>query len=260
MPSGTLVSSHTASKLTLAEVPQVNHRIGQNFEGVMQLTLMRSNRSRRRRNLSSQPNTRSIRIEPLFEYGSVEERLAASLGDFSTTRIGVNVGYHAAIENGFAVRGLRSCLGENAIHGADRAQIDALVEQAGVDFGGTPNQQIAAPSTRRVRLGALSRQAPALALAAGAQPQAAVSGRPGGDEGWRATAPALCRRRRSSRCPAPEPPRRSSRPAVALRWGAQQRRNFPKKRPARRPASLLLGRMNPKALARRCRFLTTRSR
>jgi hypothetical protein len=43
------------------------------------------------------------RIEPLFEYGSVEERLAASLGDFSPTRIGVNVGYHAAIENGFAV-------------------------------------------------------------------------------------------------------------------------------------------------------------
>ena len=28
-------------------------------------------------------------------------------------------------------------LGENAIHGADRAQIDALVEQAGVDFGGS---------------------------------------------------------------------------------------------------------------------------
>jgi len=27
-------------------------------------------------------------------------------------------------------------LGENAIHGADRAQIDALVEQAGVDFAG----------------------------------------------------------------------------------------------------------------------------
>jgi hypothetical protein len=26
-------------------------------------------------------------------------------------------------------------LGENAIHGSDRAQIDALVEQAGVDFG-----------------------------------------------------------------------------------------------------------------------------
>ena len=43
------------------------------------------------------------RIEPLFEYGSIEERLAASLGDFSPTRIGVNVGYHAAIENGFAV-------------------------------------------------------------------------------------------------------------------------------------------------------------
>src|SRR5208282_5455672 len=76
-----------------------------------------------------------------------------------------------------------------------------------------PNQQIAAPSTGRVRLDALSRQPPASALAAGAQPQAAVSGRPGGDEGWRATAPALCRRR-------------PSRPAAALRWGTQQLRNF----------------------------------
>jgi hypothetical protein len=27
--------------------------------------------------------------------------------------------------------------GENAIHGADRAQIDARVEQAGVAFGGS---------------------------------------------------------------------------------------------------------------------------
>ena len=27
-------------------------------------------------------------------------------------------------------------LGEDAIHGSDRAQIDALVEQAGIDFGG----------------------------------------------------------------------------------------------------------------------------
>src|ERR1019366_4140039 len=34
----TLGESTTASKLTLAEVPQVNHRICQNFEGVMQLT------------------------------------------------------------------------------------------------------------------------------------------------------------------------------------------------------------------------------
>ena len=43
------------------------------------------------------------RIEPLLEDGCIEERLAASLGGFSTARIGVDVGDHAAIENGFSV-------------------------------------------------------------------------------------------------------------------------------------------------------------
>jgi len=43
------------------------------------------------------------RIEPLFENGGVEKRLAASLGGFSPAWIGVDVGDHAAIENCFAV-------------------------------------------------------------------------------------------------------------------------------------------------------------
>src|ERR1022692_1435764 len=89
-----------------------------------------------------------------------------------------------------------------------------------------PNRQTAALSTGRGRLGVLVRQAPAAAVAVGAQAQAAVSGRLGGDEGWRATAPALCRRRRSSRCLAPRPPPRPSRLAVARSWEAQQHRNF----------------------------------
>ena len=98
----TLGESTTASKLTLAEAPQVDHRIGQNFEGVMQLTYALKPKQKAAELILPTEHPLN-RIEPLFEYGSVEERLAASLGDFSTTRIGVNVGYHAAIENGFAV-------------------------------------------------------------------------------------------------------------------------------------------------------------
>ena len=97
-----LGESTTASKLTLAEVPQVNHRICQNFEGVMQLTYALKPKQKAAELILPTEHPLN-RIEPLFEYGSVEERLAASLGDFSPTRIGVNVGYHAAIENGFAV-------------------------------------------------------------------------------------------------------------------------------------------------------------
>src|SRR5208283_3147647 len=43
-------------------------------------------------------------IEPFFENGGVEERLAASFGCFSTARIRVDIGNHSTIENGFPVR------------------------------------------------------------------------------------------------------------------------------------------------------------
>ena len=81
---------------------QVDHRIGQDFKCVVQLAE------------AIEPKQQSPElifpaehpldgVEPLFENGGVEERLAASLGGFSTAGIGVDVGDHPAIENGFAV-------------------------------------------------------------------------------------------------------------------------------------------------------------
>jgi len=42
-------------------------------------------------------------VEPLFENGGVEDRLAAPLGGFSSAWIRVDVRNHAAIENRFAI-------------------------------------------------------------------------------------------------------------------------------------------------------------
>jgi hypothetical protein len=52
--------------------------------------------------------------------------------------------------------------GKDAVHGADRAVVDALVEQAGVDLGGQPRRRSAARAEGRVRFGA--RQPPAHAV------------------------------------------------------------------------------------------------
>jgi hypothetical protein len=92
----------TGAKLALAEVPQVDNRIGQGFESVMQLTYPLKPEEKAAELILPAKHPLD-RIEPLFEYGSIEERLAASLGGFSTARIGVNIGCHAAIENCFAV-------------------------------------------------------------------------------------------------------------------------------------------------------------
>ena len=43
-------------------------------------------------------------IKSLFKNSRLEERLASSLGAFSAARIRIDVGDHAAIENGFAVQ------------------------------------------------------------------------------------------------------------------------------------------------------------
>jgi len=43
-------------------------------------------------------------------------------------------------------------LGENAIHGADRAQIDALIGQAGVDFGWSQIDKPRLPQRSSTRL------------------------------------------------------------------------------------------------------------
>jgi hypothetical protein len=86
----------------LAKVPQVDHRIGQGFECVMQLA--ESFKSQQQSaELVFPPEHPLDGMEPLFENGEVEKRLAASLGDFSATRVRVDVGDHPTIENGFSI-------------------------------------------------------------------------------------------------------------------------------------------------------------
>ena len=97
-----IMKDSSAVRLTLAEMPQVNHRIGQNFKCVVQLAE------------AIEPNQQAPEfifpaehpldgVEPLFENGRVKERFAASLRDLSSTGVGVDVGDHPAIENRFAI-------------------------------------------------------------------------------------------------------------------------------------------------------------
>src|SRR5260221_2413149 len=86
-----------------AVVPEIDHRIGESFECVVQLTeaIEAKQQSPELVFPSEHPFDRP---ESLFKNSRLEERLAASLGSFSAARIRVDVGNHAAIENGFAVR------------------------------------------------------------------------------------------------------------------------------------------------------------
>ena len=86
----------------MAKVPQVDHRIGQGFECVMQLAES-FKPQQQSAELVFPPEHPLDGMEPLFENGAVEKRLAASLGDFSATRVRVDVGDHPTIENGFAI-------------------------------------------------------------------------------------------------------------------------------------------------------------
>ena len=83
-------------------MPKVDHRIGQRFEGVVQLAE------------AFEPKQQAAKfifpakyplygIESLFENGRVEEWLAASFGASSTAGVRVDIGNHPAIENGFPV-------------------------------------------------------------------------------------------------------------------------------------------------------------
>ena len=71
----------TASKLTLAEVPQVNHRICQNFEGVMQLTYALKPKQKAAELILPTEHPLN-RIEPLFEYEASKSGLRPRLGIF----------------------------------------------------------------------------------------------------------------------------------------------------------------------------------
>ena len=64
--------------------------------------------------------------------------------------------------------------GQNAIHSADRAQIDAFIEQAGIDFGGCQIDEAVVHPTAREPPGARHRQARAWSFGRG---RAALAGR-----------------------------------------------------------------------------------
>ena len=92
----------SAGRLTLAEMPQVDHRIGQRFECIVQLAEAIETKQQVAELIFPAEHTLD-RVEPLFENGGVEKRFAASLESFSTAGIRVDIGNHPAIENGFAV-------------------------------------------------------------------------------------------------------------------------------------------------------------
>jgi hypothetical protein len=63
------------------------------------------------------------------------------------------------------------------------------IEQAGVDFGWSQIDKPRLPQQVEYDLALFRDKRPHRRWPWGARPQTAVSGRPGGDEGWRATSP-----------------------------------------------------------------------
>jgi hypothetical protein len=83
-------------------MPQVNHRISQNFKCVVQPA--EAFEPKKQAPELILPSEHAVDgVEPLFENGGVEERLAAALGGFPAAGTRVDVRDHAAIENRFAI-------------------------------------------------------------------------------------------------------------------------------------------------------------
>ncbi len=87
---------------TLAEVAQIDHRISQGLERVVQLTEAIESKQQAPELVFPAKHTLNG-MEPLFENGGVEKRFPTSLGGFSTAGIRVGIWDHPAIENGFPV-------------------------------------------------------------------------------------------------------------------------------------------------------------
>jgi hypothetical protein len=82
---------------------QVDHRIRQCLERVMQLAEAIEPEQQAPELVF--PTKHPLNgIEPFSKNGSVEQRLAATLGAFSTAGIGVDIGDHPAVEDGLAIR------------------------------------------------------------------------------------------------------------------------------------------------------------
>ena len=93
----------SAVRSILAEVPQVDHCIGQRFEGVVQPAEAIEPKQQAAKFIFPAKDPLDG-IEPLFKNGRVEEWFAATFGASSTAGVRVDIGNHPAIENGFPVR------------------------------------------------------------------------------------------------------------------------------------------------------------
>src|SRR5580692_11188616 len=86
----------------LAVVPEIDHRIGESLERVVQPT--DAFEAKQQPAELVLPSKYPLdRAEALLEDGRLEDRLAAPLGLLSAARVGVDVGNHAAVEDRFAV-------------------------------------------------------------------------------------------------------------------------------------------------------------
>jgi hypothetical protein len=84
-------------------MPQIGHRIGQGFERVVQRT--EAFEAQQQAPELVFPGKHALDGAKAFvKNGGIEQRLAAAPGCFPGARIGVDVGRHAAIEDGLAVR------------------------------------------------------------------------------------------------------------------------------------------------------------
>lgn len=83
-------------------MPEIDHRVGEGLECVMQLT--ETIKAKEQPPELIFPGKDPLdRPKPFPKYSRIEQRLAASLWLLSTTYIRVDIGDHATIENRFAV-------------------------------------------------------------------------------------------------------------------------------------------------------------
>src|SRR5258708_20820000 len=118
VPSRTIVGMERTSRITArcagretpastvrsgaAEMPEVDHRISQGLECVVQLAeAIEAKQQAPEFVLPAEDPLDGA--EPFFEDRWIEQRLAAGFRCFASTRVRVDVGDHAAIEDGFAV-------------------------------------------------------------------------------------------------------------------------------------------------------------
>lgn len=87
-------------------VSEIDHCVGEGLECVVQLTEAIETKQQTPELVFPSEYTFN-RLKPLFEYCGLKSRLAAPLGPLSAPRIRVDVGDHAAVEDGLAVRSSR---------------------------------------------------------------------------------------------------------------------------------------------------------